>query len=139
MNLEKDIEQANRGFYRALESLDLSQMESVWLSTDWVKCIHPGRETIVGWPRIRESWELIFEHTQAMKVALRQTWVKVMEGVGWVVCTENISAYLEEGLQSAVAQATNLFMHHDGQWRMVHHHASPIPLEAPFEAGQTVQ
>jgi len=28
-------------------------------------------------------------------------------------------------------QATNLFVRHDGRWRMVVHHASPVPFLTP--------
>lgn len=139
MDREKEVERANQAFYRALESLDLAQMEAIWLEAPWVKCIHPGREVLVGWPKIRESWELIFKHTGTMEIAITQPSVKVLEEMGWVVCTENISSYLGQEVRSGLAQATNLFVHRNGRWLMVHHHASPIPLDIPIESGQVVQ
>jgi len=63
------VEQANAAFYRALESGVLERMEEVWAHDDWVRCVHPGWEMIVGWPRVRESWEMIFEGGQRMRAS----------------------------------------------------------------------
>ena len=37
---------------------------------------------------------------------------------------------------SSMARATNIFVRHDNAWRMVVHHASPVPfLELPQPEG----
>jgi ketosteroid isomerase-like protein len=35
---------------------------------------------------------------------------------------------MKEGLAAAAAQATNIFRRTEDRWRMVVHHASPIPF-----------
>ncbi|HYY57266.1 MAG TPA: nuclear transport factor 2 family protein, partial [Pyrinomonadaceae bacterium] len=100
--------------------------------------IHPGREAIFGYERIRESWMAIFTATDSMTIAPRGERVTLAGDVAWVNCTEIISMMTEEGLASAAVQATNIFRRSspdggDGRWRMIVHHASPIPFMAEEE------
>ena len=59
--------------------------------------------------------------------------ITVGSDIAWIACTETISLMLEEGLAAAAAQATNIFRRTGDQWRMVLHHASPIPFETQDE------
>ena len=133
------VEQANAAFYRALESGVLERMEEVWAHDDWVRCVHPGWEMIVGWPRVRESWEMIFESGQKLRATPSDVWVQAFGDFAWVTCTENITVFNESSFDSALAAATNLFVLRDGNWLMVHHHASPIPIVVPDNASETIQ
>ncbi|HXF04392.1 MAG TPA: nuclear transport factor 2 family protein [Blastocatellia bacterium] len=134
------VKEANRRFYEALEHLDLLAMERVWLHEDWVKCIHPGWEMITGWHNIRRSWAQIFDHTRAMRIILTDISVHVIGDVGWVTCLENITAYHDEGMSPGLAQATNIFLRRQGEWFLVHHHASPVASELSSEVtGAIVQ
>ena len=64
------VEQANTAFYRALESGILERMDEVWAHEDWVRCVHPGWDLLIGWHRVRESWEMIFASGQKMRAAM---------------------------------------------------------------------
>lgn len=132
------VREANRGFYEALERLDLQAMERVWLTEDWVKCIHPGWEMITGWPNIRRSWAVIFDSTQAMRIILTDISVHVIGDVAWVSCLENITAYHDGGMSPGLAQATNIFLRRQGEWFLVHHHASPVASELSSEGAATI-
>ena len=46
---DKAIEEANAGFYRAFEALDLRAMEDVWSHDEHVQCVHPGWPLLTGW------------------------------------------------------------------------------------------
>ena len=48
-----------------------------------------------------------------------------MDDVAWVTCMENLSD-APDTLQMARILATNVFEHTGEEWRMVHHHASPV-------------
>jgi SnoaL-like domain len=133
------VEQANAAFYRALESSVLERMEEVWAHEDWVRCVHPGWEMIVGWPRVRESWEMIFEGGQRMRASPSEVWVQIRDDMAWVTCLENITVFGESSFDSAQAAATNLFMRRDDRWLMVHHHASPIPMIVPDASSDVIQ
>ncbi len=65
---EKDVAQANEGFYRAFESLDIKKMESVWASDGEIQCGHPGWRILRGWKPVMESWRQIFENTPQIQV-----------------------------------------------------------------------
>lgn len=128
MQKEKVLE-ANRRFYAALENLDLEAMDSVWLHEEWVKCVHPGWELLEGWEEVRESWARIFASTQRMQVVISNITVEVENRFAWVCCIEQVTSTYERGFDTALVQATNIFVQQDGDWLMVHHHASPIPRQ----------
>jgi ketosteroid isomerase-like protein len=133
------VEQANTDFYRALESGLLDRMDDVWVHEDWVRCVHPGWDLLIGWQRVRESWEMIFASGQKMRATPSDVWVYSEGGFAWVTCTENITVFNESSFDSAFASATNLFIRREGRWLMAHHHASPIPIVVSDNSPDTIQ
>jgi ketosteroid isomerase-like protein len=136
---DKAIETANADFYEALELASVERMEGVWLHEEWVRCIHPGWDLIVGWRRVKESWERIFENDQTMKVSPSDVWVSLSGELAWVTCTEHITVFNESSFDSVQAVATNMFVRRDGRWLMAHHHASPVPMVVADVSTQTIQ
>ena len=124
-DLETVLE-ANAAFYRAFESLDLTQMEKVWLRVPYIKCVHPGWPLLTGWEAVRESWHAIFANTEEMRFTLSDVRVDARRDLAWVTCTENILS--EQGGRVGVTAilATNLFARVDDAWLLVHHHASHV-------------
>ncbi|HEX8491308.1 MAG TPA: nuclear transport factor 2 family protein [Pyrinomonadaceae bacterium] len=133
MSDEQAVRAANERFYMAMNRLDIEAMDEVWADDESAVCVHPGREAIIGYERIRESWVVIFSSSSSMSIAASNERVQLSDDVAWVVCTETISLMMEEGLAAAAAQATNVFRRKDGGWRMVLHHASPIPFTTQDE------
>lgn len=133
-NPEQAVREANRRFYQAFAALDLEKMDQIWLHEDWVACVHPGWDLMLGWDEVRESWARIFASTQRMRVEISSVWVRVEGGVAWVACTEHVTSTFERGFDQAVVQATNIFVRrpaadNSSQWHIVAHHASPLPAE----------
>lgn len=137
-NPEQAVREANHRFYRAFAALDLEQMDEVWLHEDWVECVHPGWDLMLGWEEVRESWARIFANTQRIKIEISSIWVRVEGDVAWVACTEHVTSTFERGFDQAKVQATNIFVRRAGaleapspsagdRWQMVAHHASPLP------------
>jgi len=136
---EQAVSEANRQFYRAFAALDISQMDAVWLHEDWVQCVHPGWDLLLGWEEVHDSWVRIFQSTQRMKIELSSVWVRVEGDVAWVACTEHVTSTFERGFDQVLVQATNIFVRRatpagtgtgrqlDSEWLMVAHHASPLP------------
>ena len=118
--------EANSAFYRAFESLELAEMEKVWLRAPYIKCVHPGWSLLVGWGPVMESWQRIFESTLEMRFTLGDASVEVKGDLAWVLVTENIESRHDDGKVVAQVQATNLFERRDGRWFLVHHHGSPV-------------
>ena len=121
-----EVEEANRRFYRAFETLDMSRMDAVWLNTERALCIHPGWPLIVGWAAIRSSWETIFANTTEMRFTIEDARVAGGLDLAWVTCTENILADVQGRVSVTSVLATNLFERTPEGWRMVHHHASHV-------------
>ena len=140
--LQTDEEQvviANRDFYSALNSLDAAMMKQMWLQEDWVMCLHPGWELLVGWEEVQASWDEIFRSTEQMMVSVTRTLVHVMGDMAWISCLENVTTASKTEVSSALVEATNIYQRHQGRWLMVHHHTTPLMQEQPPEASTPVQ
>jgi ketosteroid isomerase-like protein len=125
------VEAVNAKFYKALEACNVAAMEELWLKENWVRCVHPGSEILVGWTEIKRSWVSIFGNTHGMRVSVSGLFIKIVGDFAWVECTENIATFFEQGFTSGQAQATNLFLKVKNNWFMVHHHSSPLPTDVP--------
>ena len=121
-----EVRRANESFYRAFESLQTARMEDVWLHSARVQCTHPGWLRLVGYAAVMESWERIFESTFKMTFDLTAVEISVAGDVAWVVCTENITSHTYDGISHSQVEGTNVFERHEGRWRLVHHHGSPV-------------
>lgn len=128
MNYEdaKAVHRANLRFYRAFEALDLEQMAAVWLREPYVKCVHPGSETIAGYEAVMASWKAMFENTERIGFSVRDVDVRVAGDVAWVSLTEQVDTGFSVDERGTVVAATNIFERRSGEWRMVAHHASPM-------------
>ncbi len=122
----EEVTRANEAFYRAFESLDIANMDKVWVQQDYVTCIHPGWNVCSGWPEVRDSWVKIFNNTFSMEFELTQLQVQVAGDVGWVICVENIVMRLGETEQQSRVLATNLYERIGDEWKIIHHHGSPV-------------
>lgn len=133
MSDEQAVHAANERFYLAMNMLNIEEMDDVWANDEMAVCVHPGREALVGYEQIRESWVAIFSSSSSMSIAASNERVQLDGDIAWVVCTETISMMMEEGLAAAAAQATNIFRRTNGRWQMILHHASPIPFTTQEE------
>ena len=139
-NEREALSQANDQFYRALDTLNLEAMESLWLHEGWVRCIHPGWDCLIGWQLVKASWKQIFASTRWLRVTPTAVDIAVFGELGVVACTENITAKNDGGdVGLAVAQATNLFQRTVDGWRLIHHHASPAPVQVTQPFSGTAQ
>ena len=136
---EQEVLAANLAFYKALQSMDLAQMEAAWAQEDWVRCLHPGWDLITGWESVRESWANIFQSTGQMHVDISRTLVHVHGDVAWVSCIQNVTLAFEGGFSTAMVEATNIFVRRGSVWRIVHHHTTPLPDRVPLGTSRTVQ
>ncbi|MGE5047195.1 MAG: nuclear transport factor 2 family protein [Deltaproteobacteria bacterium] len=125
---ERDLLSANEAFYAAFSRHDAAAMDSLWARGTEVACLHPGWEALIGREAVVESWRRILLGGGAPdSVRCRSPVAHIAGDVGWVVC--------EEVLPGGTLAATNVFVREGGAWRMVHHHASPIPSPEPEPEG----
>jgi ketosteroid isomerase-like protein len=126
----QDVEAA---FYEALERADIEAMMAVWAEDEDVVCVHPGGPRLVGYAMIREAWQRIFANGRKLQVGISQQ--KTVTTPFAVVSTllEHITSP-EDSKLSAPLAATNIYVRGPLGWRMVAHHASPVPPESIGEA-----
>jgi ketosteroid isomerase-like protein len=109
---------ANLEFYRAFTTHDVGAMERIWAAETPVLCLHPGWELLRGREAVMESWRQILTNPEAPRVVVHEDQAFLFGEVGIVTC--------EEELDGGSLAATNMFVKEHGQWRLVHHQASPI-------------
>jgi ketosteroid isomerase-like protein len=119
-----DVGEANARFYRAFETLDIEEMDRVWVHGEHACCVHPGWPLLHGWDAVRTSWQRIFANTGEMRFTLADVNVTVGGDFAWVTCTENILSEVNGRVAVTAILATNLFERGADGWRIVHHHAS---------------
>lgn len=135
---DEEVLKANARFYKAMNDASVDEMDNIWIDDASAICIHPGRDAIKGYEQIRASWDAIFSSTGSMLIITSDEQVTCRADMAWVSCTETISLMIDNELVAASAQATNIFRYIDGRWRMVVHHASPVPLKVAEEWPDTV-
>lgn len=126
MSEHNAVAAANRAFYQAFETLDIKEMEKVWLRAPHIKCVHPGWPLLAGWGPIMASWERIFDNTFSMRFTLTDVRIEVGGALAWAVLIEELESHGYDGPARSQILTTNLFEKHAGEWFIVHHHASPI-------------
>ncbi|MBX3678701.1 YybH family protein [Cognatazoarcus halotolerans] len=122
-------EEVETAFYDALARADLDAMMAVWSEDDEPVCIHPGGPRLHGMPAIRDAWQQLFAGGPRLRIKLSE--LLVQESPMFIVRSliEEISM---EGISShrpTPVLATNIYIRGPQGWRMVLHHASPLPAE----------
>ena len=123
---EAAVLEANDAFYAALGTRDFSSMERCWSHEEEVACTHPGWHRLDGWPEVARSWVAIFANSRPWKAASEQARAVVSGDLAVVLCIERLETVGGEG-EPARMQATNVFRRIEGAWKLIHHHASPMP------------
>jgi len=127
----QDVENA---FYEALERGDLEAMMAVWADDEEIVCVHPGGARLSGHDQVRESWRRIFAGP-AMRVEItRQAAINAMMAA--VHTLHETVTLVGDNPMRATVLATNVYLRSAAGWRLVVHHASPLPgpEQAPHEA-----
>ncbi len=136
---ENELMASNRAFYEALHTLAVDRMDALWWHEEWTSCLHPGWDLILGWEDIQESWANIFRSTSQMLVSISRPLVHVHGDVGWVSCIENVTSTYEGGFETAMIEATNIFVRRNGEWRLAHRQTTVLPGRQPAGTSRSVQ
>jgi ketosteroid isomerase-like protein len=124
---------AEAAFYEALENCDIEAMMSVWAEDEEVVCIHPGGPRLVGYTTIREAWQNVFANGTRLRVRLSQQTTVSTPFAIISTLLEHFATLDDQNLSAPVA-ATNIYVRGALGWRMVAHHASPVPPSSIAEA-----
>ena len=128
---------AEAAFYDAIEQGNLDQLMQVWAEDEEIVCVHPGGPRLTGYAAIRDTWRRIFEGGVKFRIRLSDgTAVQTpFSAVHTVI--EHVSVRDDASLRAPVV-ATNVFFRGALGWRLVLHHASPVPPETVAEAPKTL-
>ena len=118
---------ANASFYTALSMADFALMERVWLASPDAVCLHPGWPALHGWDAIRDSWRQIFENQGPLRVWPTDLQVRLFGQTAEINCLENIDMSQVRGTGILQTRATNIFRLVDAHWKILEHHALPLP------------
>ncbi len=122
-------DEAETAFYDAFERGDLAAMMAVWAEADDVVCVHPQGPRLDGLEAVRRSWTQIF--AGATPVRVKTADVRRFEGPDVAVhCLVEVIAPAGGQGPTGSVYATNVYELTDAGWRMVAHHASPMPEPA---------
>ena len=110
---------ANDAFYLAFANRALDAMNDLWARKTSVTCIHPGWHPLSGRDEVMESWEAILDNSTATNISCKNPTARVFGDFACVICYE----VLDQG----ILVATNIFVHEDSQWKMIHHQAGAVP------------
>ena len=118
MSEEAAVLFANDAFYNAFTTRDLETLKALWSREAPVVCIHPGWAPLYGREAVLESWANIISGPGSPKISCQGAKAHFLsDDVCFVTCYERIG-------QGALV-ATNMFVKEAGDWRLVHHQASP--------------
>lgn len=128
----QDVETA---FYEALERCDVDAMMAVWADDEEVTCIHPGGPRLVGFAAIHEAWRAILAGGMRLRLRLSQP---TAVSTPFAVVTTVLEHFSTADGQAASAPvvATNVYVRGPTGWRMVAHHASPVPPDSMGDAAR---
>lgn len=109
---------ANRRFYQAFNSGDAARLEALLAGREDVACVHPGWPALRSRREVVESWRAILCSRNAPQVSCGAEQVLLNGETAVVLC--------EESIGGVTLVATNVFVRDQGEWRLLHHQATPI-------------
>lgn len=121
-------------FYEAMQTADLEKLMALWAEDEAVCCIHPGGPALQGLEAIRASFGEIFSRGP---VDVQPATVQRLRGEELVVHQVLEQVRLGSGREARQVQAlaSNVYLLTPQGWRMVLHHASPMPAAAAGAPG----
>jgi ketosteroid isomerase-like protein len=128
MNSKETLILQNARFYEAFEHGSLDAMEDIWSHAPHVRCIHPGGSILEGRDAVLKGWRSLFEGEMEMKFSLRNVRAEVHGRIGIVILDEEVAYHSGMLSHATTIFATNVFEYDGTQWKMIHHHASPLML-----------
>lgn len=112
---------ANEAFYRAFAAKDYTAMDALWARACPVASVHPLGELVLGREWVMETWGLIFEDPNQPRVVMGDARAAMMgTDAAYVTCREFAGG--------GALVSTNLYVREGGEWRIAHHHSSPIVM-----------
>ena len=118
---------ANEAFYAAFNAKDAEAMDAVWSRSDDVACVHPSWNLLQGREQVMGSWRAILGNADQPRIVAGGASARVLGDLAYVLCRELVAG--------SPLTVTNVFTLEGGEWRMIHHHSSPVAFAGEMPAG----
>jgi len=128
-------EQAASAFYTAFAARNLEAMMAVWSDAEDVTCIHPLAYRIQGSRAVRLSWEQIFRDAPPLRFQNNAEQLTTTGDLAVQTLHEIIVVEGESSPHPAII-ATNVFRRDPAGWRIILHHAGPLPDAQEGQSGR---
>ena len=96
----------------------MAAMAELWARRAEVTCVHPHRPILIGRDAVLRSWRAILGHPDQPKIVFAAEPPRLVGDICIVTGREVVAA--------VPITATNIYLREDDQWRMIHHHGSPV-------------
>ncbi len=119
-------DECEQAFYEALENADADAAVDLWLDDSDVCCVHPGGPRLLGHAAVTGSWRAILANGP---LRVRAVSKKTLDTP--MIALHNVveEVLVAQGRSQKIVQvvATNAYVKTPSGWKMVLHHASPVP------------
>ena len=119
-------EAAEAAFYRAFEDRNAEVMGRLWLDGPGVACIHPLAAPLTGYNAVIAGWKSLFDGAGHFRVRAECVAALAQGDTVFRIVHEHLTLGEEVGSRPPIL-ATNAYRKTPQGWRMVLHHASPMP------------
>lgn len=123
----RDVENA---FYEALQRADIEALMAVWSEDEEIICVLPGGPRLKGYAAIREAWQQVFSSGKQLRIRITEPAVIQTPFTAVHSLVMEISLVGSDTPRAPIA-ATNIYLRGPLGWRMLVHHASPVPPTTP--------
>jgi ketosteroid isomerase-like protein len=132
---ETEVRKASEQFYAALNRMangDSRPLTDVWSHSATATAMHPIGGRMVGWDKVRQSFEQVAEIASGGKVTLAEQVIHVEGDLAYEVGVERGQGKFGGKQVHIEWRVTNIYRREAGAWKVVHHHTdvSPAMVEA---------
>jgi ketosteroid isomerase-like protein len=119
-------DECEQAFYDALENADADAAVDLWLDDSDICCVHPNGPRLLGYGAVAGSWRAILS---SGPLRVRAASKKTLETPMFALHNVVEEVLVQQGRAQKIVRviATNAYVKTPAGWKMVLHHASPVP------------
>ncbi len=123
---------ADDRFFAALNEMftgDLGPIKDLWSHADDVVYMGPTEVLLVGWPAVLADWEKQAAMNLGGHIGPTERHMTLGGGIAVVHHrAKGVNNDAEGKMVEVSLRGTNVFRKEDGAWKMIAHHADPLPF-----------
>jgi len=128
---EDSVARAADAYTRATNAMlkgDPGPIISLWSQSDDVTLFSPLGGRFVGWEEVRGAFELAAVTVSDGGITMTNLIVRTDGNLAYAIFSQTGRVCVRKTIEAALdVRATTIFRREDGMWKIVHHHADPMP------------